>query len=71
MNDQNNIDEDYYGISDKALLTEQLDAAIRALHVLAVMHKADAKWMSNYALDALKEVESLGYQYESFKDQLN
>ena len=41
------------------------------LHVLAVMHKADPKWMSNYALDALKEVESLGYQYESFKDQLN
>ena len=71
MNDLNDPELDYQGISENALKTEQLDAAVRALHVLAVMHKADPKWMSNYALDALKEVESLGYQYESFKDQLN
>ena len=71
MNDLNDPELDYQGISENALKTEQLDAAVRALHVLAIMQKGDSVWMASYAIDALKEIEALGYQYETFRDQLN
>jgi hypothetical protein len=71
MNDLNDAELDYQGISENALKTEQLDAAVRALHVLAIMQKGDSAWMASYAIDALKEIEALGYQYETFRDQLN
>jgi hypothetical protein len=71
MNDLNDPELDYQGISENALKTEQLDAAVRALHVLAIMQKGDSAWMASYAIDALKEIEALGYQYETFRDQLN
>jgi hypothetical protein len=35
------------------------------------MQKGDSAWMASYAIDALKEIEALGYQYETFRDQLN
>ena len=71
MNDLNDIELDYQGATDEAMKTEQLDAAVRALHVLAIMQKGDSLWMATYAIDALREIELLGYQYETFKDQLN
>ncbi len=71
MNDLNDPELDYQGVTENALKTEQLDAAVRALHVLAIMQKGDSGWMASYAIDALREIEALGYQYETFKDQLN
>ena len=71
MNDLNDPELDYQGVTENALKTEQLDAAVRALHVLAIMQKGDSGWMASYAIDALKEIEALGYQYETFIDQLN
>tara|TARA_X000001388_G_C2216973_1_gene117652 strand:+ start:197 stop:412 length:216 start_codon:yes stop_codon:yes gene_type:complete len=71
MNDLNDPELDYQGVTENALKTEQLDAAVRALHVLAIMQKGDSAWMASYAIDALREIEALGYQYETFKDQLN
>lgn len=71
MNDLNDPELDYQGVTENALKTEQLDAAVRALHVLAIMQKGDSAWMASYAIDALKEIEALGYQYETFRDQLN
>tara|TARA_R100000655_G_scaffold82585_3_gene122126 strand:- start:149 stop:364 length:216 start_codon:yes stop_codon:yes gene_type:complete len=71
MNDLHDPEFDYQGITDDALKTEQLDVAVRALHVLAIMQKGDSAWMASYAIDALKEIEALGYQYETFRDQLN
>tara|TARA_R100000995_G_C3407802_1_gene87943 strand:+ start:233 stop:448 length:216 start_codon:yes stop_codon:yes gene_type:complete len=71
MNNLHDPELDYQGVTDNALKTEQLDAAVRALHVLAIMQKGDSAWMASYAIDALKEIEALGYQYETFRDQLN
>ena len=71
MNDLNDPELDYQGVTENALKTEQLDAAVRALHVLAIMQKGDSAWMASYAIDALREIEALGYQYETFIDQLN
>lgn len=71
MNDLNDPELDYQGVSENALKTEQLDAAVRALHVLAIMQKGDSAWMASYAIEALREIEALGYQYETFRDQLN
>ena len=71
MNDLNDPELDYQGVTENALKTEQLDAAVRALHVLAIMQKGDSGWMASYAIDALREIEALGYQYETFRDQLN
>jgi|TARA_R100001460_G_scaffold102574_1_gene147230 hypothetical protein len=71
MNDLNDPELDYQGVTENALKTEQLDAAVRALHVLAIMQKGDSAWMASYAIDALREIEALGYQYETFRDQLN
>ena len=71
MKQESNIELQYQGITDEHLRTQQLDAAIRALHVLAVLKDANIDWMNSYALEALKEIESLGYNYELLSSELN
>ena len=71
MKHENDIDLQYQGITDEIMKTEQLDAAIRALHVLAVLKDNSIEWMNAYALEALKEIEALGYNYELHKHSLN
>ena len=71
MKHENDIELEYQGITDEIMKTEQLDAAIRALHVLAVLKDNSIEWMNAYALEALKEVETLGYNYELHKHSLN
>ena len=71
MKHENDIELQYQGITDEIMKTEQLDAAIRALHVLAVLKDNSIEWMNAYALEALKEIESLGYNYELHKHSLN
>ena len=71
MKQESNIELQYQGITDEHLRTQQLDAAIRALHVLAVLKDTNIDWMNSYALEALKEIESLGYNYELLSSELN
>ena len=71
MKHENDIELEYQGITDEIMKTEQLDAAIRALHVLAVLKDNSIEWMNAYALEALKEIETLGYNYELHKHSLN
>jgi len=63
---QNEIERDYEGISDDDLKDRQLEVAVRALHVLAVMHEGDSQFMATIAIDALREMETYGYMYDSF-----
>jgi hypothetical protein len=71
MNPEYDIEMDYQGISDDNLVKDQLTAAVQALHVLAVIQQGNPEWMANFALDALKEIETLGYSYENFREILN
>lgn len=71
MKQEHNAELEYQGVTDDHLKTQQLDAAIRALHVLAVLKDTNIEWMNTYALDALKEIESLGYTYDVFSTELN
>lgn len=71
MKQENDIELQYQGATDEIMITEQLDAAIRALHVLAVLKDNSVEWMNSYALEALKEIEALGYNYELHRQSLN
>tara|TARA_Y100001951_G_scaffold23791_1_gene18418 strand:- start:762 stop:977 length:216 start_codon:yes stop_codon:yes gene_type:complete len=71
MKQENDVELQYQGATDEIMITEQLDAAIRALHVLAVLKDNSVEWMNSYALEALKEIEALGYNYELHKQSLN
>lgn len=71
MKQENDIELQYQGATDEIMITEQLDAAIRALHVLAVLKDNSVEWMNTYALEALKEIEALGYNYELHRQSLN
>ena len=71
MKQEHNTELEYQGVTDDHLKTQQLDTAIRALHVLAVLKDNSIEWMNSYALEALKEIEALGYNYELHKHSLS
>lgn len=71
MKQENKTELDYQGVTEEILKSEQLDAAIRALHVLAVLKESNVEWMNTYALEALREIESLGYNYDLHRQSLN
>jgi hypothetical protein len=71
MKQENETELDYQGVTEEILRSEQLDAAIRALHVLAVLKESNVEWMNTYALEALKEIEALGYNYDLCRQSLN
>ncbi len=48
---------------------QQLEIAIRALHVIAVMAEMESKQISEIALDALREMETYGLMYDMFEDE--
>lgn len=66
MNQQSDIDNEYEGLDENTLIHEQIEIAVRALHVIAVMHEGDPAFMSTIAIDALKEMETSGYYYDTF-----
>lgn len=47
----------------------QIDIAVRALHVIAVMGTMNAKQVSEIAMDALKEMETYGMMYDLYDDE--
>tara|TARA_X000001382_G_scaffold8193_2_gene5967 strand:- start:3077 stop:3289 length:213 start_codon:yes stop_codon:yes gene_type:complete len=59
-------EREYQGITDDIMLDEQLQIAVRALHVIAVMGTMNAKQVSEIAMDALREMETYGFIYEYF-----
>ena len=61
------IEREYEGITDNRMKDEQLEVAVRALHVIAVMSTNDSTVVNNIAIDALKEMESCGYLYDQFR----
>tara|TARA_R100000315_G_C5228460_1_gene139440 strand:- start:802 stop:990 length:189 start_codon:yes stop_codon:yes gene_type:complete len=54
---------DDYEHNDQYITSDQLDIAIRALHVISVMPTAEPEFLSGVALDALKEMETHGMLY--------
>mgnify|MGYP003628244616 FL=1 len=49
----------------------QLEVALRALHVIAALPSTDANFLSEVALDALKEMETYGLLYNGYDDELD
>lgn len=56
-------DDGYDAINDY-LKEDQLEVAVRALHVISAMPIADPEFLSSVALDALKEMETYGILYD-------
>ena len=42
------------------IMEDQLDVAVRALHVISAMPTSDSEFLSSVAIDALKEMETYG-----------
>tara|TARA_R100000655_G_scaffold14885_1_gene33352 strand:- start:107 stop:304 length:198 start_codon:yes stop_codon:yes gene_type:complete len=56
-------DDGYDAINDY-LKEDQLEVAVRALHVISAMPSSDPEFLSSVALDALKEMETYGILYD-------
>lgn len=54
---------DDYTHSDEHVESDQLEIAIRALHIISAMPTADSEFLSSVALDSLKEMETHGILY--------
>tara|TARA_R100000808_G_scaffold955_5_gene4621 strand:- start:6399 stop:6608 length:210 start_codon:yes stop_codon:yes gene_type:complete len=68
MKPQSELEKEYNGITEKNLKDQQLEIAIKALHVLAVMHNGNPEYMSTLAIETLREMEDVGYYYEQYSD---
>tara|TARA_R100001377_G_C3194195_1_gene111888 strand:- start:3561 stop:3776 length:216 start_codon:yes stop_codon:yes gene_type:complete len=66
MNQQSDIEKEYEGLHEDYLKQQQIEIAVQALHVIAVMQEGDPSFLSSVAIDALKEMETSGYYYDSF-----
>tara|TARA_R100001082_G_C4237400_1_gene105826 strand:+ start:48 stop:263 length:216 start_codon:yes stop_codon:yes gene_type:complete len=64
MKQLNEAEKEYDGMNDTLMKHQQLDIAIRALHVIAVMGDEKTSNINNLAIDALREMETYGYLYE-------
>ena len=64
MKQANEAEREYDGVTDDRMKNQQLDVAIRALHVIAVMHTSKDTSVTNIAIDALREMETYGYLYD-------
>mgnify|MGYP001246248063 FL=1 len=63
------ITPDYdYDIADEYIKEDQLEVAVRALHVIAAMPSSEPEFLSSVALDALKEMETYGLMYDWSED---
>ena len=52
-------DEEYEHVNAN-IMEDQLDVAVRALHVISAMPTSDPEFLSSVAIDALKEMETYG-----------
>ena len=64
MKYNNEAEREYDGVTDDRMKNKQLDVAIRALHVIAVMQNSKDNNITNIAIDALREMETYGYLYD-------
>ena len=58
MNNQTPNDD--YEHVNANIMEDQLEIAVRALHVIAAMPTSDPEFLSSVAIDALKEMETYG-----------
>jgi hypothetical protein len=65
MKYNNEAEREYDGVTDDRMKNQQLDVAIRALHVIAVMQNSKDSNVTNIAIDALREMETYGYLYDT------
>ena len=65
MKQLNEAEREYEGVTDNHMKSQQLDVAIRALHVIAVMQNSKDNNITNIAIDALREMETFGYLYDN------
>tara|TARA_R100000656_G_scaffold2639_2_gene4339 strand:+ start:1111 stop:1326 length:216 start_codon:yes stop_codon:yes gene_type:complete len=63
------VEKEYNGITEDNLRDQQLQIAVSAFHVLAVMHSGNPEYMAKLAIDTLREMEDLGYYYEQYSDE--
>ena len=59
---------EYEGITNNRMKDEQLEVAVRALHIIAIIPTSTSDVMNNIALDALREMETFGYLYDQFNE---
>ena len=64
MKQLNDVEREYEGSSGSHMQNQQLEIAIRALHVIAVMGDEKTANITSLAIDALREMETYGYLYE-------
>jgi|TARA_R100000664_G_scaffold22935_1_gene32459 histidyl-tRNA synthetase len=66
MNQLNEAELQYEGYTDSRRKDQQLEAAVKALHAIAVILDGDSRQSAQIAIDALNEMETYGYYYEQF-----
>jgi len=71
MKYQNDIELQNNGISEKNRMNQQLEIAVKAFHVIAILHNGNPAFMANYALEALREIETLGFMYDQYTSESN
>ena len=62
---------DYNGISEQNLANQQLDIAVKAFHVIAVLHNGNPEFMANIAIETLREMEKLAHLYDEYPADYN
>tara|TARA_R100001443_G_scaffold12387_3_gene21991 strand:- start:3656 stop:3856 length:201 start_codon:yes stop_codon:yes gene_type:complete len=58
------LPEDDYDNTYEHINEDQLEIAVRALHVISAMPTAEPEFLSSVALDALQEMETYGMLYD-------
>lgn len=58
------LPDDGYDAINNYVKEDQLEVAVRALHVISAMSTTDPEFLSSVALDALKEMETYGILYD-------
>ena len=62
MNQLNEAELQYEGYTDSRRKDQQLEAAVKALHAIAVILDGDSRQSAQIAIDALNEMETYFYE---------
>jgi|TARA_R100000234_G_scaffold55279_1_gene33188 hypothetical protein len=71
MKYQSEIELQNNGISEKNRMNQQLAIAIKAFHVIAMLRNGNPAFMAEYAMEALREIETLDFIYDQYSSEYN
>lgn len=52
-------------------MNQQLAIAIKAFHVIAMLRNGNPAFMAEYAMEALREIETLDFIYDQYSSEYN